>query len=241
MQKRGSRVAKGDDDLFIFFEELRGKVEGEVEKLSTKVTSLGNQRDEDLGKLTEFSGQLTETRGQLAEVLELLNLREPAFLLSPWWWPAMKRSEAEEAWKLLTEFVDGLLIPRYDDGEVTATPRGVAAINPEAVPLPTSPRVKRCWFAHPGIVDKLSALFWARKGDYRRNAPANGPLEWQENWLPKTLDALDAEFNKKKCVGACPHLTGAIAGEWPEQKHGTLTLHDRNTWIKADVDARPEA
>lgn len=200
------------DDLIILVGEVRSALAAINARLDNQETVLGN-----LGEQVELQA-------------ELLGTKDPAFLLSPWWWPTMTSAQAEEAWKTLTEWVDGLIIPRYDDG------KSQWALGE----LPASTRVLRCWFAHPGIVDKLSALFWAQKGDYRRNAAANGPLEWQENWLPKTLDGLDAEFRTKACIGGCPHLNGRIAGEWPDTKHKSLTLRDRMQWIRTDVERRPE-
>lgn len=184
-------------------------------------------------ELADLRSQLKSQDGRLADqervvqgIAELLGAKEPAFALSPWWWPTMTQSQADHAWKILTEWVDGLIIPRYDDG------KNDCALGE----LPYSTRVLRCWFAHPGIVDKLSALFWAQKGDYRRSAAAHGPLDWQENWLPKTLDALDKEFREKKCIASCSYLNKTIAGVAP--KHDTLSLRDRMHWIKVDVERR---
>ena len=41
--------------------------------------------------------------------------------------------------------------------------------------------VQQCWFAHPDVVDKLSALQWAWKGSYCQNAKAPAPGGWQTN------------------------------------------------------------
>lgn len=209
-----------------------------LEDLGVLVVQLRQQLDGVDGRIDG----LEHTLGNLAEQLdvhsEVLQAKDPAFLLSPWWWPTMTQGQAGEAWTTLTQWVDGLIIPRYDDGENTMPTAGAQVLRPEEVGLPYSSRVLRCWFAHPGIVDQLSALFWAQKGDYRRNAPAHSPLEWQETWLPKTLDHLGDEFRKKKCIGSCPHLDGTISGEWHTVKHDLLNLRDRSQWIKADVARR---
>ena len=205
----------------------------ELSQLRSKLASVDGRLD----RQEDVIGSLAE---QLEAVAELLGAQEPDFLLSPWWWPDMTRSQAEEAWKTLTEWVDQLIIPRYDDGKNTMPVSGAQVLRPDEVGTPHSSRVLRCWFAHPSAVDRLSALLWAQKGDYRRNAPASAPLEWQENWLPKTLDGLDAEFKRKKCMGTCPHLSGAIAGNWPEQRHESLSLRHRKQWINADIARRPE-
>lgn len=191
-------------------------------------------------RLGGLDGRLDDQERAIQELAAEMARRAQADAEAPWWWPTMTQNQATEAWQTLTDWVDRLIIPRYDDGENTSPMPGSRVLRPEDIGLPHSSRVLRCWFAHPGVVDKLSALYWAQKGDYRPNAVVNGPLEWQENWLPKTLDSLDSEFKTKKCIGGCPHLNGMISGEWPTVKHNLLNLRDRTEWIKADIGRRPK-
>jgi hypothetical protein len=49
--------------------------------------------------------RLEDLEGVIHEMAELLETTRPDFTLSPGWWPAMRRGEAEAAWKVLTSWV----------------------------------------------------------------------------------------------------------------------------------------
>ena len=186
------------------------------------------------GRLDDQENKLGDAFEQLGEIAEVIGVRDPSFALSPWWWPTMTPPQAREAWKTLTAWGDEIVIGRDDNGE--RTPEGEEWGLDE---LRYGDRVLRCWFAHPGIVDRLSALHWARRGDYRRHAPAHAPLEWQETWLPRTLNGMLTEFTERQCFGYCPYYNAGREGS-ERVKHDELGLRDRMSWTKADVERRAE-
>ena len=168
--------------------------------------------------------RLEDLEGVLSEMAELLETTRPDFTLSPWWWPAMRRGEAEAAWEVLTSWVDDVLIGRYDN-------------NPHRSPggLAEGSSIKPCWFAHPDVVDKLSALHWAWRRSYSRSATAAGPLDWQSSWVPKTLGQIKTQLTN--CMGGCSRL-----GEGDSRpKAVQLTPEDRSLFIGRDLTAREVA
>lgn len=109
-----------------------------------------------------------DTVEKVTKVLEILGEQDPAYLMSPWWWPRLKRDEARRSWAILTRWVDEVIIPTYDQKEGEAKPPALA----EGVHL------KQCWFAHNDVRQRLAALYWSWMGNYKRNAPINGAIEW---------------------------------------------------------------
>ncbi len=180
-----------------------------VDELSIKVEGLLNQDVENNAGLLALADEVTQIR-------ELIGAKEPDFLLAPWWWPNLTSDQAREAWDVLVPWVETVVIWRYDyssDAEVGELPEGASIL--------------RCWFAHATVVDKLSALYWAWKGDYRRHAPANGPIEFQENWVPKTLGQIEKIL--QKCQAGCTVLKQPLSKvSWPARTH----------WIDADIAGR---
>jgi hypothetical protein len=157
----------------------------------------------------------------IKEVAELLETKRSDVLVSPWWWPAMVRGEAKAAWDTLTCWVDEVLIGRYD------TPGRSAG------GLAEGASVKPCWFAHPDVVDKLSALYWAWRRGYSPSATATGPIDWHMNWVPRTLGQIKSELTS--CLGGCSAL-GV-----DRVKAGQLTHQDRVLFVDNDITARREA
>lgn len=168
--------------------------------------------------------RLEEHERVINKMAELLETTRPDFTLSPWWWPAMRRGEAEAAWGVLTSWVDDVLIGRYDH-----TPhRSVGGLAEGA-------SIKPCWFAHPDVVDKLSALHWSWRRSYSRSATAAGPLDWQSSWVPRTLGLIKSQLSG--CTGGCSAL-----GEGAHRpKAGQLTPEDRAAFIGRDLAAREVA
>jgi hypothetical protein len=166
--------------------------------------------------------RLEDVERVVGEIAQLLERTRPDFTLSPWWWPAMSRAEADTAWSVLTSWVDDVLIARYDHPR-----RSVGGLVEGA-------SVKPCWFAHPNVVDKLSALHWTWRRSYSPNATAAGPVEWQESWVPRTLDQIKSQLTD--CLGGCSAL--GEGGDGP--KAGQLTPEDRAFFIGMDLASRRE-
>jgi hypothetical protein len=168
--------------------------------------------------------RLKDVERVVGEIAELLERTRPDFTLSPWWWPAMSRAEADAAWRVLTSWVDDVLIVRYDHHP-----------HRSAGGLVEGASVKPCWFAHSNVVDKLSALHWTWRRSYSPNATAVGPTEWQESWVPRTLDQIKRLLTD--CLGGCSAL-GEEGGDRP--KAGQLSPEDRALFIGRDLAARAE-
>lgn len=187
-------------------------------------------------RLDDHESKITQAFERLDEIDELLGTKSPEFALSPWWWPSLNREEATEAWTTLTQWVDEVVVERYDKRAGGTQSRGGPLGE-----LPYGARLLRCWFAHPVIVDQLSALHWAQRGDYRRNALPHAPIEWQMTWLPRTLDAAAKEFSDRQCLRVCPHYNAGVADPANQIKHDELSLPERMAWIKNDVESREAA
>jgi hypothetical protein len=166
------------------------------------------------GRQDDQERVLNELGHRLGEIAEILGAQDPAFLLSPWWWPTMLRGEAHKAWEVLVKWVDEIVIVRYDGGEAREGE------------LPEGKTLQKCWFAHPVVVDKLSALWWAWRGAYRRHAPANGPHEFQHLLIVRTFE----QIKLTSCLGGCKVLG---------IKSGDVTWNDRTAWVRDDIARRP--
>jgi hypothetical protein len=170
--------------------------------------------------------RLEDLEGVLSEMAELLETTRPDVTLSPWWWPAMRRGEAEAAWEILTSWVDDVLIGRYDN-------------NPHrsAGSLAEGSSIKLCWFAHPDVVDKLSALHWTWRRSYSRSATTAGPIDWQSSLVPRTLGQIKSQLTNCMCAGGC----SALGEGHNRPKAGQLTLEDRALFIDRDLTTREVA
>jgi hypothetical protein len=178
------------------------------------------------GRVDAVDRRLEDAEGVVGEMAELLETTRPDFMLSPWWWPAMRRGEADAAWKVLTGWVDDVLIGRYDAN----AHRSVGGLAEGA-------SVKPCWFAHPDVVDKLSALHWAWRRSYSRSATAGGPLDWQSSLVPITLGQIKTQLTNCMGAGGCSGL-----GEGDHRrKAAQLTPKDRALFIGRDLAAREVA
>lgn len=206
-------MAENVDDLLAELAKLRRQI--------------ANQREEDGRVLGRQEARLDAFGSRLDVFAEMLGAKSPDFELSPWWWPSMRRGEARVAWDLLVPWVDDVLIGRYD---TRGTERLATDQTGQAGNLPEGNNLKQCWFAHPDVLDKLSALYWSWKGNYRRrNAADNGPIGFQNDHLDKTLGQIRPKMIG--CLGGCARLDG--------RKTGELSWDHRTAWIRADVDARP--
>ncbi len=135
-----------------------------IDRLDKIENCLGGRDSElSLPNLAETVAKISES---VAELGELANA-EQQDAAGPWWWPSLLRSEAEEAWEILTSWVDDVLRERY--------------------PPDAHDKVRACWFAHPGVVDELTALYFAWKGAYRPDAAHTAVFEWFDRALPNTL------------------------------------------------------
>jgi hypothetical protein len=146
--------------------------------------------------------------------------------VSPWWWPSMLRKEAESAWETLIGWVDDVLIARYDPA---------SSAGPSAGGLVGGVRLKPCWFAHPDVVDRLSALYWAWQRAYSPAATDMGPIDWQDNWVPRTLDLVKPQLTL--CLSGCRAL---VEGGYQE-KAGVVTTQERARFVADDLAARRES
>lgn len=201
-------MATEDEDLLAELAAVRR----ELRELRTEVAGVHNQHQTDQEKLIDF-GEI------VAHHAEILGAAPPDFKLSPWWWPTMTSSQAREAWSLLVPFVSNVLIARFD----VESP-----LELEPGRLPKGERIRPCWFAHPRFVDRFSELHWSWRGNHRRNASPDGPIQWGQNWVRQTLDELRKD--PAKCGGGCPWLDA--------KKSGDLRWPDRERFIQADIDRR---
>jgi hypothetical protein len=167
--------------------------------------------------------RLVEHERLLADVIGLLDTSRTGSKPSPWWWPSMLRKEAESAWEILIDWVDDVLIARYDPSTVpSASDQGGARVGP-------------CWFAHPDVVDRLSALYWTWQRAYSPTATDMGPIDWQNNWVPRTLDLIKPQLTL--CLSGCRALGKAGC----QQKAGVVTTQERARFIADDLAARRES
>jgi hypothetical protein len=175
------------------------------------------------GRVDAVHRRLEDLEGVLNEMAELLETKRPDFTVSPWWWPAMDRGEAEAAWDVLTGWVDDVLIGRYDHNPH----RSLGGLAEGA-------SIKPCWFAHPDVVDKLSALHWAWRRSYSRSATAGGPLDWQSSLVPTALGQIKTQLTN--CMGA--DGCSGFGEEARSRKAAQLTPEDRALFIGRDLAAR---
>jgi hypothetical protein len=122
-------------------------------------------------------------------------------------WSSLDREEAEEEWAQLTEFVDWLT-DRYGIGET----------------------VPPCWFAHPPMLEELSALRAAWLGVYLNpTASADAGVGWHDN-LEKVLLRI-REWDRCACGGGTHRDDLPVPGD-PDSTDA------RDRYIAADMESR---
>ncbi len=173
-------------------ERLLMALSGEVAELRTTVADLARQVEElpapppaGAPTLADLNGRLDELTTQLADVAALAERAttggSPA--TGPVWdWTRLDAETASNAWNQLAWWVPNVLLAR----------------NP--LLLADGDRWASCWYAHPDVVDELSALYgvwW--EAFYAKDASAARVAEWRDRWLPGALRRI-ADSSMQPCI-----------------------------------------
>jgi hypothetical protein len=140
----------------------------EVADLSTKVGNIEGLR-ENVDGLTEGVADLA------SRVTRLVSSPSLDSRPRPYWLPALGEERAERAWRELGQWVEDVVVGRYQRS------------------------VKPCWYKHPLAVDILAACYMAWSAAYLEEALPTAPAEWHDRWFPHLLRLADADT--KACKG----------------------------------------
>jgi len=163
--------------------------------------------------LQRLAQQLTEGLGALAEQIDAVS-GTITDAQTEWCWHGLTGPAAQQLWAELTDWV-GWLRGRY----------------------PLARQIPPCWWAHPELVEELTALLVAWRGAYRTpDAPATAPADWHDRWLPGFLHRITGQW-KIPCT----------AGQHEDRVDGAFTTKPVDddeafaAFAAADVAARQTA
>jgi hypothetical protein len=153
----------------------------EVASLRREVAGLG-EKVRDVEGVRQTVDDLSEGVADLAErVTRLVSSPSTDARPRPYWLPSLKGERAEQAWRELGQWVEDVVVGRYQRS------------------------VKPCWYRHALAVDQLAACYLAWSAAYLEDALPTAPAEWHDRWFPHLMRLVDADT--KACT-ARKHETG---------------------------------
>lgn len=158
-------------------------------------------------RVDALEATLADVAGAVQEVSDFLGIPKGESS-SPWWWPSLDRDQARNAWRLLVPFVE-MLGQRYHQGHP----------------------IRACWYAHPEVLDELSALYYEWKRSYTPNVDRTAPWYFVQN--VKT-----GMENIRTNLGGCANSSAGC--QRLKVKVSELTEQDRKDYIKADIEKRDQ-
>jgi hypothetical protein len=147
-----------------------------VARLATEVASLRRT----VSDLTTKVGDVEQVRAtveELSEGVADLASRVTKLVSSPsldrrprpYWLPALRGERAERAWRELGQWVEDVVVGRYQRS------------------------VKPCWYRHSLAVDQLAACYLSWSAAYLEDAVPTAPAEWHDRWFPHLMRLVDAD------------------------------------------------
>jgi hypothetical protein len=144
--------------LAIEVASLRREVAGLAEKVGD-VEGLRHDVEALSGGVGDLAGRVTRLIGSPS-----LDARP-----RPYWLPSLQGERAERAWRELGQWVEHVVVGRYQRS------------------------VKPCWYRHPLAVDQLAACYMAWSAAYLADALPTAPAEWHDRWFPHLMRLADAD------------------------------------------------
>jgi hypothetical protein len=150
----GDPVARLAAEVATLRREVAGLAEkvGDVEGLRQDVDELG-------GGVADLASRVTRLVDS-----PTLDVRP-----RPYWLPSLQGEHAEQAWRPLGQWIEDVVVGRYQRS------------------------VKPCWFRHPLAVDILAACYLAWLGAYQKDALLTAPAEWHDRWFPHLMRLVEAD------------------------------------------------
>jgi X-X-X-Leu-X-X-Gly heptad repeat protein len=141
----------------------------EVASLRRGVTDLSTKVD-DVEQLRANVDQLSEGVADLASrVSRLVSSPSLEAQPRPYWLAALQGERLERAWRELAQWVEDVVVGRYQRS------------------------VKPCWYRHALAVDVLAACYMAWSAAYLEEAVPTAPAEWHDRWFPHLMRLVDAD------------------------------------------------
>jgi hypothetical protein len=218
-------------------------------RLATEVGQQGDKLDKAVRDLTGLQGTVDGLFDRVTDVLERYDVADERLeglttavelvvaelkakrddpSKAQWCWPRMTQDQAKKAWRILVPWVENIIRgPMADDAGEYDDDRHYRYTMYEGA---NSVDVANCWFAHPDVVDDLSANHFAWRAAYGPNPGATAAAEWIDRWLPHTLQR--AKRVGSNCRNGCKIL---------KKSPSHVTDEDRRKFIDKDVaDRRSE-
>jgi hypothetical protein len=145
------------------------RLAAEVASLRREVAGLAEKAG-DVEGLRENVDELGDGVADLASrVTQLVSSPSLGAHARPYWLPALEGERAERAWRELGQWIEDVVVGRYQRS------------------------VKPCWFRHPLAVDQLAACYLTWSAAYQEDALPSAPAEWHDRWFPHLMRLVDAD------------------------------------------------
>jgi Domain of unknown function (DUF4913) len=154
----------------------RGAAGDPVAHLATEVASLRREvadLAQKVGDVEAMRQNVDELSGGVADLAERVTrlISSPSLdgRPRPYWLPSLRVEQAEQAWRTLGQWVEEVVVSRYQRS------------------------VKPCWYRHALAVDSLAACYLAWSAAYQGDALPTAPAEWHDRWFPHLMRLVDGD------------------------------------------------